>query len=155
MSETFVTEDGETVTYHEYLQTETWQRKRQGAYLAYEGRCGMCGRLLRFEGKWAAHHKHYRNIGSEPLDDLVLLCYRCHKAYHKGLKLLEGNRSKVKHQGREDAKAVRRGKTRRLDSYRRAQKLDRIARGMVQVDSTGPFQSPPSTPRCRRESVAE
>ena len=83
----FVTEDGQTVNYQEYLHTQTWERKRQEAFIAYEGECLMCAKALVFCGIWNVHHKHYRNIGHEPIRDLVLLCYGCHKAYHDGLDL--------------------------------------------------------------------
>ena len=149
MSDTpFVTEDGQTVNYKEYLRTQTWERKRQEAFVAYDGECLLCAKPLVFCGIWNVHHKHYRNIGHEPIRDLVLLCYGCHKAYHDGLDIRRGRKpDKRRHKNRRKQKPTSK------PDRSRSEKLERIAKGIAvsSMPSTGPFQSPPAVPRCRRE----
>lgn len=64
--------------YHEYLQTEHWQRTREAAMDRAGHRCQVCAKTERLE----VHHNSYDNLGGEPLVDLVLLCRGCHELFH-------------------------------------------------------------------------
>lgn len=60
-----------------YYQTDHWQwtslLKR-----ARDANCKSCGSGDRLH----AHHRHYRTIGRERMDDLVTLCAGCHAFEH-------------------------------------------------------------------------
>lgn len=65
--------------YHDYLQSPEWDRMRNEA-LAYHGhRCQICGNASNLQ----AHHRTYDRLGNEDMDDLVVLCDRCHKRHHR------------------------------------------------------------------------
>lgn len=65
--------------YKVYLKSKEWKVKRQAAILYYHGRCRKCRSTKNIE----VHHKTYRNIFHESLEDLQLLCNKCHRAYHR------------------------------------------------------------------------
>jgi hypothetical protein len=89
--------------YNAYIASEAWQHKRLQKLLSLVGvtahsyetvdwlaqqasrylyRCETCGS----QGSHAevqVDHRHYRNLGREPLHDLVILCGFCHQALHK------------------------------------------------------------------------
>lgn len=60
--------------YQKYLQSEHWQgvkaRMRASKYLRL---CYVCGSA----GPLDLHHKSYKRLGSERLNDLIWLCRRC------------------------------------------------------------------------------
>jgi 5-methylcytosine-specific restriction endonuclease McrA len=65
-----------SLLYTLYLRSEAWRAKRLEV-LARAGwtceRCGLTGVRL------DVHHRHYRNLGDEPLEDLQALCRPCHE----------------------------------------------------------------------------
>lgn len=69
------------ITYDQYLQSEHWKQLKDKFYLSklckYE--CYACGSTKELN----LHHKTYKRIGHEKLNDLVLLCEDCHKKAHK------------------------------------------------------------------------
>jgi hypothetical protein len=69
------------ITYAEYLRTEHWQdvRRRFWASKLHDGKCYACGTT----GKLNVHHKSYKRIGREKLNDLCLLCDNCHSETHR------------------------------------------------------------------------
>jgi len=55
---------------------EYWLKlKRQALLMA--NHCATCSYK---GGEYDLHHRHYDNFGREKLDDVVILCRRCHKA---------------------------------------------------------------------------
>ena len=64
--------------YPEYLLTTHWQwtRYRKLAQAGY--RCERCHGTAMLE----VHHKTYERIGQERMDDLTVLCDRCHRMIH-------------------------------------------------------------------------
>ncbi len=74
--------------YHNYLKSPEWAKKREYVNRKYNGKCAVCG-----EPGTQVHHLRYRRnfetfVLDENLDDdLVLLCKRCHRAYHEIEKL--------------------------------------------------------------------
>ena len=64
-------------TYEKYLQSPSWQRKRDAVRQRDGGQC-ICGAQAT-----EMHHKTYDNIGREPLSDLVMLCEECHERVHQ------------------------------------------------------------------------
>lgn len=64
--------------YHAHLASPEWARMRKAALEAAGYSCALCGRdrrQLRLMGRHLqVHHKHYRNLGHERLEDLTVLC---------------------------------------------------------------------------------
>jgi 5-methylcytosine-specific restriction endonuclease McrA len=69
------------ITYKDYLQSEHWKdvRKRFWKSKLHNGTCYTCGSHRDLQ----VHHKTYKHIGNEKLNDFVLLCGDCHKETHK------------------------------------------------------------------------
>lgn len=84
--------------YQEYLKSETWQLKRLAKFKQVGKRCQFCNSPYRLN----VHHRTYERIGKEDLNDLTVLCGKCHSVFHKYCKLYK----KVKVNGRR--KQVRR-----------------------------------------------
>lgn len=73
--------------YVEYLDSEHWQTLRQQKLLAVDNRCEKCGAYPKrlpggSLGGLDVHHLTYERLWNEPLDDLEVLCVRCHALEH-------------------------------------------------------------------------
>lgn len=69
-------------SYSQYLKSELWQRKRQDWYRSRwnKHRCYCCGRK---DVPLQLHHKTYKRLGYERLNDLLSLCDECHGGAHE------------------------------------------------------------------------
>ena len=65
-----------SLDYKNYLQSPAWKVKRDAVIQRDGGQC-VCGAQAT-----QVHHKTYKNIGKEPLSDLVALCQECHDRAH-------------------------------------------------------------------------
>ena len=65
---------------NDYLKSEAWQRKRYVVLRRDNWTCVYCGARAT-----QVHHKKYakKNIGKEPIDWLVSICYKCHERQHR------------------------------------------------------------------------
>ena len=63
-------------TYDAYKSSPAWQRKRNAVKQRDGGQC-VCGAPAT-----EMHHKTYKNLGKEPLSELVMLCNACHNRLH-------------------------------------------------------------------------
>jgi len=82
------------MNYKQYLKTSEWKKLRQQV-LDRDKCCQTCVLIQNLE----VHHKHYKTLGNEKLDDLITLCKECHevitnrfrkdKYLKKELKLIE------------------------------------------------------------------
>jgi hypothetical protein len=63
--------------YTDYLISHEWKEKRQQVLDRANGLCEQCGKPA-----GEVHHLSYKNVGNEPLSDLVALCYWCHHKAH-------------------------------------------------------------------------
>lgn len=73
---------GEIVTsYKDYLSTDHWKIIKEKVRIKFNNKCNKCGSQYRLE----THHKTYKNIGKEPMSDLILLCHNCHYKLHDAL----------------------------------------------------------------------
>lgn len=80
------------MSYRSYLKnSEHWQKLRRRALEESKrasptnnifGRCMKCG-YEPYKPILQLHHLNYKHVGKETLDDVILLCPRCHKAEHK------------------------------------------------------------------------
>jgi hypothetical protein len=64
-------------SYKEYLESDLWKSKRD-LMINLRKKCEKCG----FKNNLCVHHKTYFNVGNEDMDDLLVLCYDCHKEEH-------------------------------------------------------------------------
>lgn len=71
-------ENTEKEWYKEYLKTEHWLQLREEALGRAGHRCQVCA----YKKNLQVHHNTYENIGHEELEDLVVLCWKCHKTFH-------------------------------------------------------------------------
>lgn len=67
-----------TEQYLAYLKTDAWRNKAK-AVIKRDGKCLVC----KSKKKLTAHHLTYTNIFKENLDELLTLCWPCHKKLHK------------------------------------------------------------------------
>ena len=69
--------------YRAYIRSDEWQQRKDAYYATHKRACAVCGR----HANVILHHMHYRNVGHEPDEDLVPLCYRHHTEYHASVKV--------------------------------------------------------------------
>jgi hypothetical protein len=75
--------------YREYLRSPYWKRVRLACIIAYNHRC-QSSKCVNLDSWWGSeyglnvHHLHYKNKGREQLDNLILLCRKCHEYVHAG-----------------------------------------------------------------------
>jgi 5-methylcytosine-specific restriction endonuclease McrA len=59
-----------------YTKTVKWKNKRKAKLDQVGRRCERCGSVT---GRMDVHHKTYDRLGNERLEDLIVLCTRCHE----------------------------------------------------------------------------
>ena len=65
--------------YERYLNNSSeWQAQRRRAWLRADYACEQCGARAELN----IHHVHYRTLGAERPDDLIVLCSTCHREEH-------------------------------------------------------------------------
>ncbi|MBS3904782.1 MAG: hypothetical protein KGZ39_05605 [Simkania sp.] len=80
------------MNYHRYIQSTAWQLKRLEYQLSKKPQhCLIC-----HDEHYQLHHITYKNLGNEPLEDLMPLCDPHHLAVHNWLK---AHRSPVERSG--------------------------------------------------------
>ena len=79
----FCKNTGETFTnYKEYLKSDHWKNvKKRYKDSKLTQKCYICGSNKHIN----IHHKTYKRLGKEKLNDLVPLCQECHYLTHKAL----------------------------------------------------------------------
>lgn len=65
--------------YYKYLKSSQWREKREVALEMYGRVCGLCGCKHNLQ----VHHRTYKNIYKELMEDLMILCESCHRTHHK------------------------------------------------------------------------
>ncbi len=107
--------------YEEYIASPAWGEKRRRYFASKlpQG-CVVCG-----ADRVQLHHRTYRRLGREKLQDLVPLCQPCHSAGHDLARRLEaaGMVGRTRSGRRRGAKPI----------YRIAKRLLRIKAGLVPV----------------------
>lgn len=69
--------------YEEYINSKEWLIRKDNYFQSHPKRCKKC----RTKDQIHLHHKSYKNLGSEPDNDLVPLCNSCHQKLHKMVKI--------------------------------------------------------------------
>lgn len=65
--------------YQTYLQSKEWQHIRKKALFRAKYRCQFCNSSQNLH----VHHRTYKHIYSDSLDDLIVLCALCHGKFHE------------------------------------------------------------------------
>lgn len=90
--EGLVCSTGEVVySYAEYYTTRHWGVTKIRKFKRNKDRrCEMCGRRHK---NIQVHHKHYKSLGNEAMEDLIVVCPDCHTNMHghTTTKLTKGN----------------------------------------------------------------
>lgn len=68
-------EDG-SVDYDAYIHSHDWDLKRNERIELDNHTCQICGTTERM---LQVHHRSYKNLGNEPMDDLITVCSVCHE----------------------------------------------------------------------------
>ena len=63
----------------EYLKSSEWATKRALIFIRDNYKCQSCS----IDTDLNIHHISYKNLGNEPLDELICLCQDCHTALHE------------------------------------------------------------------------
>ena len=67
--------------YLDYLDSPEWWSIRRNAMRRAQWRCEQeKPGESRHEGPLEVHHRHYKTLGNEALDDVEVLCPACHRA---------------------------------------------------------------------------
>lgn len=66
--------------YRAYMRSERWRALRRKVIERDGDRCKLCRRSRR---KLEVHHLTYVRFGRERLEDLALICQRCHSTEHQ------------------------------------------------------------------------
>jgi hypothetical protein len=64
--------------YLEYIAGAKWKRLRDAKIKAVGGVCERCG-ISKFSTTLEVHHLHYKTFKRERLEDLQVLCRKCHE----------------------------------------------------------------------------
>jgi 5-methylcytosine-specific restriction endonuclease McrA len=65
--------------YNKYMHSKAWRRKRKEAFAYHGSECAFCGAKHNLH----IHHKSYKSLFNENMDDLMVLCEPCHMKVHK------------------------------------------------------------------------
>lgn len=68
--------------YREYIASKFWKAKREQALYRAGYKCEACG-ISKWSAKLEVHHKTYERFKAEHLDDLIVLCPKCHEPADK------------------------------------------------------------------------
>lgn len=64
--------------YNEYLKSDEWDVIKLNVKERDGNKCVNCGSTINIH----VHHFHYDNVGAEDMEDLITVCYECHKSIH-------------------------------------------------------------------------
>lgn len=70
--------ESKKLEYQEYLNSPHWKETRLKALKRAGNRCQLCSSTKDLN----VHHNTYKNKGHEDLNDLVVLCRKCHAKFH-------------------------------------------------------------------------
>ena len=68
------------MNYENYINSDVWKKKSIN-WRNETKYCEKCGS----RNKLTCHHKNYKNLGHETRNDIMVLCWGCHKLEHNKL----------------------------------------------------------------------
>ena len=80
---TFLGPKSAFVGYSSYIRSNDWRKKRKYAIHVAEHQCEKCGKI---NVPLQVHHKHYKTLYNERLEDVEVLCKPCHQSAHIKIK---------------------------------------------------------------------
>lgn len=105
------------LTYQQYLLSDHWRNLRKRYASSSRGKaCYACGDTSK---RWDLHHRHYRRLGEEHLNDLLRLCPECHAEAHdieKRGENLENCAKRLKRRNERRRAKIQSGKDKRAKS---------------------------------------
>ncbi|MBP3905282.1 hypothetical protein [Turicibacter sp.] len=83
------------INYNEHIKSKEWKEFKKEVCELRNYKCQCCG--VKKKSNLHLHHKHYKTLGSERLEDVELLCMKCHNLlHHKGRAAMEARGEQVK-----------------------------------------------------------
>jgi 5-methylcytosine-specific restriction endonuclease McrA len=67
--------------YKSYINSHEWNIKAYAAKTLTYFKCQRCGKRG-YPGSLDAHHRHYDTLFNERIEDIEVLCRRCHATHH-------------------------------------------------------------------------
>jgi len=80
------TDDSKKSPYNKCTRSKHWRRTRAEALKYYGEMCVLCGSKIGIE----VHHRTYTRRGSELMQDLIVLCEKCHRRFHASSRTRNG-----------------------------------------------------------------
>jgi len=68
--------------YEEYMQSREWQISLELLLCEHGKKCDLCPRTYELQ----VHHLNYERLGCERIEDVMVLCVRCHNDLHNALR---------------------------------------------------------------------
>lgn len=68
--------------YISYINSSRWKKKRQQRLEISDYKCDLCG-ISKWSAKLEVHHQHYENFMNERMEDLMVVCPKCHENQDK------------------------------------------------------------------------
>ena len=65
-------------SYGEYLKSDLWRKKRENILDILGRKCNRC----KTKYSLIIHHITYDSVGNEKMEDVEVLCYKCHREEH-------------------------------------------------------------------------
>jgi len=65
-------------SYQDYMRSEDWKERAEEFKDKAGNKCSLCGSIEKIQ----VHHKHYRSLGFEKEEDIIVVCDTCHKKFH-------------------------------------------------------------------------
>lgn len=84
-----------TAEYKAVLSSARWRKLRKERMQATGWRCEQC-KQPEIESKLSLHHLTYERLGREGMEDIILLCARCHERADGERAMASAQRSKAR-----------------------------------------------------------
>lgn len=76
-------ENGQRMSYEEYLKTKQWKQKKLNRLAFDNWACGICHCTINDGDRYETHHVLYNRLGHEKIEtDIISLCPSCHQDFH-------------------------------------------------------------------------
>lgn len=92
--------------YLEAIDSHHWRNLRMRAIVLGGAECKRCGVKPKEHWRLQLHHKHYRTLGYEELEDVEVLCVSCHDEADAEREKETAKRTNRKRAGRAGFKAL-------------------------------------------------